>query len=75
MLTSYCHDGWALYVVDMKERQFLVMDPVETSEYPEEVMAKHEARAKKIVARLCKAIEECVPGWNVSKSGWNYEYN
>jgi hypothetical protein len=75
MLTHYSYDGWALYVVDVEAKKVLVMDPAETSELPEEMMVKHEAAAKKIVANLCKAIEVCIPGWEVSESGWNYFYN
>jgi hypothetical protein len=75
MLTHYSYDGWALYVVDVEEKQLMVMDPVETSELPEEMMVKHEGAARRIVANLCKAIQVCIPGWEVSASGWNFSYN
>uniref|UniRef100_A0ACD6A2F6 Uncharacterized protein n=1 Tax=Avena sativa TaxID=4498 RepID=A0ACD6A2F6_AVESA len=75
MLPVYHYESWSLYVLDIANRYLLVMDPTEASEPLEEMKAKHEAKAAKILAGLTRAVDECFIAWKFPKDGWTFDYN
>ncbi|XP_037475770.1 uncharacterized protein LOC119353275 [Triticum dicoccoides] len=75
MLPVPMMESWSLYVVDVKERTLLVMDPCETSEPIEEMQYKHEDNANFILAGLRRCIHENITGWYVPAQGWTINYN
>ena len=53
----------------------VVMDPSETSEPKEEMMAKHRKLVWRVMRNLRKCIRDNYPSWVVPKVDWRIYYN
>jgi hypothetical protein len=57
MLPLHVYESWSLYVIDINNKHMLVMDPCETSEPLNELIAKHGSSVAKILAGLRHGIQ------------------
>lgn len=66
--------GFSFYVVDIEERNLLVMDPTETSIVDDEMRVKHEANAHLVLRGLRRCIRALFADWYIPPGAWSVTY-
>ena len=70
IMLVYWNESFSLYVADIRGMHVMIMDPSETLEPQDEMVAKHKQLAWKIMRNLRKCAMDHFPGWVVPRSDW-----
>ena len=65
-------DCWSLYILDIENKEVMVLDPTETD--PANEMIKHEALAKSFLYRFCNRFNDMFGAGLVETTGWTFIY-
>ena len=61
---------YILYVIDKEARRLYIMDPIQTSQPPEDKNLSHALKLKSFARDFKEALEIKLPDWNSDISKW-----
>ncbi|XP_048540241.1 uncharacterized protein LOC125519485 isoform X2 [Triticum urartu] len=67
-------ESWSVYAVNLKMKKVVIMDPSDCNADDSTTKDRHWRNLSKFLKGLIHCINECFPGWEMTRQGWQAEY-